>query len=279
MPDDYRHCLKLLRDGDRERYLAVLYAPQGKRPALAALYAFDVEIGRIRNLVSEPLPGEIRLQWWRDVISGERRAEGAQHPVGAALLSAIDQYALPPAAFDSYLEARIFDLYHDPIPDRGTFEGYLGETVSVFFMLAAQILNDGADPVCADVAGHAGMAAGIAGILNDLSLHRKRQQVYIPRDVLQAAGTGAETLLEGTDSDALERVVSVVVAMGKEHLAAAEVGLAGMAMKPRTAFLPLATTGARLGLAEKRGAAVATEPRSLSHLRIQWLMLRRAISM
>lgn len=60
-------------EADRDRYLSVLYAPEDKRGALATLYAFNAEIARIRDLVHEPLPGEVRLQWWRDLINGEAR--------------------------------------------------------------------------------------------------------------------------------------------------------------------------------------------------------------
>jgi hypothetical protein len=117
--------MDLLRAGDRERYLTVLFAPEDKRPALAALYAFDLETARVRDMVSEPMPGEIRLQWWREIVSGERDGEARQNPVARELVSAIDAYALPRMALANLLDARVFDLYDDPIPDRTTLEGYL----------------------------------------------------------------------------------------------------------------------------------------------------------
>src|SRR5690554_2983254 len=114
MSDGFEHCMSTLRAGDRERYLTVLFAPEDKRPALAALYAFNLETARVRDIVSEPMPGEIRLQWWREVVSGEREGEGRQHPVAAALLDAVAAYGLPPAALTRLTEARIFDIYNDP---------------------------------------------------------------------------------------------------------------------------------------------------------------------
>ncbi|MEM8539885.1 MAG: squalene/phytoene synthase family protein, partial [Pseudomonadota bacterium] len=72
--------LETLRDTDREAYLASLFLAADVREDFATLWAFNAEIERIRNLISEPVPGEIRLQWWRDVISGDRAGEGAQHP-------------------------------------------------------------------------------------------------------------------------------------------------------------------------------------------------------
>ncbi|MFZ2100637.1 MAG: squalene/phytoene synthase family protein, partial [Oricola sp.] len=157
-PEHARHCLDLLREGDRERYLTVLYAPEEKRAALAALYAFNLETARIRDLVSEPLPGEIRLQWWREVVSGEREGEGRAHPVVAALLHAADEYRLPRIALANLTEARIFDLYDDPMTDRVALEGYLGETVSALFQMSAMILDGQAGASAASAAGHAGVA-------------------------------------------------------------------------------------------------------------------------
>ncbi len=83
--NNFEHCAALVREADRDRYLATLFAPAAQRDALYALYAFNVEIARVRDLAREPMPGEIRLQWWREALSGEREGEAAAHPVAAAL--------------------------------------------------------------------------------------------------------------------------------------------------------------------------------------------------
>ncbi len=155
----------LLREGDRERYLTVLFSPEDRRAALAALYAFNLETARVRDLVSEPMPGEIRLQWWREVVTGEREGEGRQHPVGAALLDAKEAHGLSAKALANLVEARIFDLYNDPMPDRASLEGYLGETASALFQLSALILDADTGAKAAEAAGHAGVAYGISGLL------------------------------------------------------------------------------------------------------------------
>ncbi len=68
-----KYCAALVREADRDRYLATLFAPADRRGALFSLYAFDIEISRIRDVAHEPMPGEIRLQWWREVLEGEAR--------------------------------------------------------------------------------------------------------------------------------------------------------------------------------------------------------------
>ncbi|MEO1746699.1 MAG: squalene/phytoene synthase family protein, partial [Pseudomonadota bacterium] len=120
--------LPTLREASRFRYTCVLYAPAAKREALAALHVFLSEIERVRDLVSEPLPGEIRLQWWRDVIAGIRSDEARQSPAADALMGVVDRYGLSKDRFDAYLEAMTFDLYDDPMPTTADLEGFFGET-------------------------------------------------------------------------------------------------------------------------------------------------------
>src|SRR5476651_2510786 len=94
MQDAFSYCMELVRKADRDRFLAALFAPAEQRNALAALYAFNVEITRVRELAREPLPGEIRLQWWSEALNGERREEASANPVAAALLAIVERYGL-----------------------------------------------------------------------------------------------------------------------------------------------------------------------------------------
>ncbi|MDZ7822931.1 MAG: squalene/phytoene synthase family protein [Ahrensia sp.] len=154
--------LDILRQNDRDAYVSTLFVPDDKRSAIASIWAFNAEIERIPQLVSEPFLGEIRLQWWRDVCNGARSEEGGQHPVAAALLDTISKYNLPVTAFDNLCDARIFDLYNDIIPSKADFEGYLGHTRSLLFQMCAQILGGGAQS--ADASGHA--RYGLLALLN-----------------------------------------------------------------------------------------------------------------
>src|SRR5262249_16107802 len=102
------HCEALVRAADKDRFLATLFAPAEHRAALHALYACNIEIARVRELVHEPLAGEIRLQWWSDVLHGVGRGEVEANPVAAALLGAIARYRLPIELLDALIAARPF---------------------------------------------------------------------------------------------------------------------------------------------------------------------------
>src|SRR6202045_4412867 len=59
----------LVRRHDRDRFQTVLFAPAARREALFALYAFNYEIARVRESVTEPMLGRLRLEWWREIIA------------------------------------------------------------------------------------------------------------------------------------------------------------------------------------------------------------------
>ncbi|WP_127598769.1 phytoene/squalene synthase family protein [Nitratireductor alexandrii] len=263
------HVREIVRAGDPDRYLATLYAPEDKRPALFALYAFHVETARVRDLVREPLPGEIRLQWWRDAIAA---GQPTGSPVADALIAAIDAYRLPVAAFEAMLEARVFDLYDDPMPDRTTLEGYCGETGAALIQLAALVLDAETAAGQADLAGHAGCAQTMTGLLQDLSRHRARGQCYVPADLLAAVGTDREAFLSNDDDDGVGRAVAAMLALARDHFGAFLRDAPSLPASLRPAFLPLAVIEASLDRIESKGVD-APAP---SALRRHWLILRRA---
>lgn len=272
------YCMQFLRDADPDRHVSILYAPQAKRSALASLYAFNAEIARIRDLIHDPLPGEVRLQWWRDLINGTEHGAASANPVAAALLDTINTFDLPRHAFDNYCEARIFDLYDDPMPSRNDLEGYCGETASALIQLASLVLDEDAAPTHADVAGHAGVAQAIAGLLRLLPLHRRRGQIYVPADILAAVGCSPQSLLDGKDREATARAIAAMIALAEDHLAKFEAGTKELPVSLRPAYLPARLTPIYLKKLKAKGVDAANEVANISPLRRQWAMLRASIS-
>lgn len=265
-----------VRAADHDRYLSALYAPADKRNALLALYAFNAEVASVRDRIHEPLPGEVRLQWWRDVISAEGDAETG-HPIADALRATIAANHLPKTAFGNTLEARIFDLYDDPMPSRTDLEGYCGETAAALIQLAAMVLDPVAAPGFAELAGRAGCAQAITGLLLLLPLHRGRGQCFVPGDILAAAGTTPEEFVKGEGETAAERAVAAMVALAREHLNAFEKSAPALPVSLRPAFLPLALTRAYLDKMERAGSSAPSRTIALSTLHRHWLLLRHAM--
>jgi Squalene/phytoene synthase len=106
----YRHCEQLVRAQDKDRYIASLFAPAERRRYLFALYAFALEIARIKALVREPMAGMIRLQWWRDALGGSRPEEAAANPVMIALTDAGRRTGVSLGMLTTAVEARQDEL-------------------------------------------------------------------------------------------------------------------------------------------------------------------------
>jgi len=272
MNENAKECVRLVEAEDRDRAISLAFAPADRRPHLAALYAFDGETGRIRDKVSQPMPGEIRLQWWRDVLSGDGEGAAA-HPVAAALSETIERYQLPRSAFDRLLEARIFDLYDDPMPSREAFEAYAGETASTLIMLAAMILSRDQAERITEAAGHAGVAQMVVGVLRSLPMHRARGQVYFPADLLAAAGCTADDLVSGEDEPS-HRALTAMVAFGREHDRAWRRNLTDISRALRPAFLPAALAASYLDRIEQAGIATLDKRVEIGPLRKTFLYWR-----
>jgi 15-cis-phytoene synthase len=241
----------LVKAHDYDRYVATLFAPSDNREALFSLYAFDAEVSRISDLVHDPMPGEVRLQWWRDVVNGGRDGEAAGHPVASILIKTIASHNLPRSALDAYCDARIFDFYHDVMPDRTALEAHLGATQSAIIQLAAMILDPDAARGASEAAGHAGVAKGVALILRDLPRIRRRGQGFVPLSILTAAGLSQEALLGKPSAEAGKRLVEALGALASEHLQKLKTASVNLSKPIRPALAPMATIARQLRAIER----------------------------
>ena len=249
-----QHCLDLVRAGDKDRFLSSLFAPEARRPHLLALYAFNLEITRVRELVSEPRLGDIRHQWWLDTLDGIYAGEVAAHPVAEQMTTAIAAGGLPKHALRNLVLARQFDLYQDPMPSLASLEGYLGETSSTLIQMAALMLSGQST---ADAAGLGGVAYGLARVLCS-----GRARAYLPADMVQEHG----------EVDTLTRLIQ----HARARLAEARTHVVPAAVRP--AFLPVSLTDLYLDRLERRGSDALSRPLGVSQVRRQWRLWRVAAS-
>lgn len=277
--DHARACERIVHADDRDRYLATLFAPVDKRPALFALYAFAAEVARIPARVSEPLPGEIRLQWWRDALEGVRAEEARANPVYAALEEAIVRFSLPRAPLLALVEARVHDLYDDPLATVNDLEGYAGETASVLIRLASLILAEGVDPGHADAAGHGGVAYAVTGLMRAFPWHVRRGQLTVPPvETLARHGLTRDKVVAGEGGLALAAAMQDMRALARRHLAQAQAALVGAPAAIKPAFLPLALVEPALKRMERPGydpyRSVVEVPQWRRQLALWWAARR-----
>ncbi len=271
---DYAYCEDVLRRDDRDRWLASLFVPGALRPHFHALYAFSHEIARVREIVSEPLLGEIRFQWWRDALEGTGEAGAKANPVGAALLDTVARFRLPKAPLIELIDARLRDLYGDPVDSSGTLESYTEATCANLFRLAARILDE--EEVAADlgVASHAGIAYGITGLLRALPWHCARGQVFVPAEILRAQGADHDDLASGRATPAVLAALAEMRALARAHLEIFDARLRSLPEQSRPAFLPVCLCEPYLRLMEKPGYDPFKTVIELPQWRRQWILWR-----
>ena len=275
MPDAFEHCEQLVREGDKDRFLATLFAPQKYRRALYALYAFNLEVARVREVAREPMPGELRLQWWREAIAGAGERESAGHPVAAALRDAVVRYRLPPQILVELIDARAFDLYDDPMASLADLEDYAVHTSSSLIGLAARILCDGRDPGADALARHAGIAYALAGLLRALPIHAARRQLYVPGDLMQRYGASAEDVFAGKATAELRAALAELRLRARQHLAGARKLVADAPAAALPALLPAALVRPALDRMERRRYR-PFRPAEIPQWRRQWRLWRAA---
>jgi phytoene synthase len=239
---------------------------------LHALYAFNLEIARVRDLVSDPLPGEVRLQWWRDLIEGVARGEVSGYPQAAALLDTIQRFRLPSKPFLDMIEARTFDLYDDPMPSVGDLEGYCGETSSALIRFASIVLADGADPPCADCAGHAGVAYALTGLLRAFAWSCARGQVYVPEDIMRRHGLSREALLRGPATASVRATLAELRKLAWHHLNETRRRIDSVNGNVAAAFLPVALVAPYLTRMEQAGYDPYRTRVEIPQWRRQWII-------
>ena len=212
---------ELVRRHDRDRFQTALFAPAGRREALFALYAFNYEIARVREAVREPMLGQIRLQWWRDVIAAAYAGDPPRrHEVVLPLAAAIGKYGLGRADLGRLVDARERDLDPEPPPTLAALEDYADGSSAALVCLALEALGAREAPARA-VAQSVGIGYALAGLLRAMPFHARAGRCWIPID------TAARAALDPADygvlrsTPALRTAAAEIAAAAERHLKAA----------------------------------------------------------
>ena len=269
-------CTELVRAHDFARYATTLFAPVAQRRALLALYAFNVEILRVREQVSQPLPGEIRMQWWTNMLAGAGHGGVEGNPVAAELLLAIRNHRLSVGRLSRLIDEHQFDLYNDPMPTMAALEGYLGDTSSALFSLGADIAGL-QSPEIEHLARHAGLAQGIAQVIAALPLDASRRQLFVPLQLLEQHGSGMEEVFAGRQTPTLRAALDRLIGEARAHLKTALALLENAPPEVRPVFLQLSLVARDL----ERMARADTDPfvpHLTSRFRTLWTLWRASRS-
>ncbi|MDD3444808.1 MAG: phytoene/squalene synthase family protein [Zavarzinia sp.] len=204
-----------VRTHDPDRFLTAMFAPPDRREALLALYAFNFEVARVREVVSDAMIGQIRLQWWRDALTEIATGRPPrQHEVVQPLAAAIARHDLPLAVFERLIDARELDLDDQPPPDLASLFAYLDGASGALVDLALRILGVEAPAV----AHAAGIGFGLAGLLRALPFHAGADRIYLPAEAMARHGVARKDLTAGQGGAGLVALVREVAGHAANHL-------------------------------------------------------------
>ncbi len=270
------HCAGQVRAHDRDRYLTATLAPADRREALFALYAFNLEVARTREMVSEPMVGQIRLQWWREAIEGLYEGKPRAHEVVRPLAAAVERYDLSRNYFDRLIEAREFDLGEDPPATKHDLNDYTKDTSSTLMCLALEILGQSAGPAH-EAANYVGVAWGLTGLLRAVVFHARARRQYLPTDLMREAGADPADLFELRGGLALASVAQDVAGMARLALIAGREYRRDVPRAAIPALLPGTLAEMYLRRMDRLGHDLFAQPIAIGQLARQLRLLRAAL--
>jgi len=236
---------RIARAADPDRAIATLFAPAEARDDLFALYAFNAELARIADQVSEPALGAIRLQWWREAIERAAAGEATGHFVADAFGEVLARRSLSRNRIAGLIDARTFDVGETVMPDTRTLDAYLFDTTGALFALAAEIV--GAKGEKRDlVTETGGRAYGLVRVMRSVPTLAAKGRTYLAADALARHDTNPETLFRGETTSGLKTLLAemrgeaqAALKEARFHLVGAGMTGTGLDEAGRTAFLPL----------------------------------------
>ncbi|MEZ5842139.1 MAG: squalene/phytoene synthase family protein [Hyphomicrobiaceae bacterium] len=185
---------------ERDRYLAALLSPRAVRDDLIVIAAFAGEVARIPASVSEPMMGEIRLQWWRDALALEtpsgHDATPSGHPVADAMRDLIERHDLDTTALNGLLDATARMLEDRPHRTERRLSATLVAIEGALFGAAMRVCA-GRSPTAAEAAAtmFAGEAYGLARVLVEAPILAGEGRSLLPGDDIVAPTERARSCL------------------------------------------------------------------------------------
>ncbi|QJE72723.1 squalene/phytoene synthase family protein [Aerophototrophica crusticola] len=246
------YCADQVRRFDNDRFLTALFAPANRREDLFALYAFNLEVAKTREVVTEPMLGQIRLQWWRDTIDQIYAGQERRHEVVQPLGAAVRRHGLERALFDRLVDAREADLDDSAPASLDCLVNYANSTAAPLVQLASQVLGVNDAPAM-QAARHVGIAWALTGILRSVPFLARAHRTRLPADLMATHGVMENALFDGKAGPGLAAVVKEVAAVARDHLAQARALRREVPKVALPALLPATLADLYLGVLAREG--------------------------
>ncbi len=260
---EYSYCALKARKRDWDRFICTLFAPQDLREDLFAILAFNAEIARTREVVSEPMLGEIRLQWWRDALAkiyGQddigSNVDLKGHEVLNALGTVISDYDLPKRYFDTLIDVRAQDMT-DNLPENvPALRAYAHGSSVMLNELILEILcwqRSGEADLFRECIQEAGLAWALTGLVRATGSLSRCGSIMIPQSVLDECGVEKDDVLARRITPEISQAIREVCHFSWGHIDKARKSAPRKIKRCRSLLLPVTLAESFLRRIEKAG--------------------------
>ncbi|KAL0083754.1 Squalene/phytoene synthase [Phycomyces blakesleeanus] len=212
-----KYCSDSVRQGDYEAYLAVSFFPSHLRDTQLAIRAFNVEIASIRENVSNPTIGKMRMQFWKDTIDNVYKGKPPQQPIALALAESLKHTQLSSMWFKRIITERTTNLDDHQFMTIQDMETYSENTATSVLYLQLESL--GLRDVQADHAiSHMGKMMGITTFLRSFPFHLGQKRSVLPAQITAKYGISQEDLFRQGQVEGLEDAIFEVATAANDQL-------------------------------------------------------------
>lgn len=265
----YEHCRGVTRREARNFYYGLKLAPEPKRSALFAVYAW---MRRVDDEADRDGVVEAKRDALRRVREQTARALAGDPPLHAdplwpAFADTIATFPIDPAWLDAVLDGMVWDLEGGQCETRDDLDLYCYRVASTVGMICVSVwgLEPGAERTEAlELAKIRGRAFQLTNVLRDFveDYDRHPRRVYLPRESFERSGIKPHELRAWSDPGACE---AFIVGWAREAAAlyGASTGLDGMVARDCRGVLATMTRIYRglLTVIERDPARVVRGPR------------------
>lgn len=239
------YCLDLVRQYDYENFLCTLLLSNQSRPSAFAIRAFNIEVARIEDQVSDPRLGQMRMKFWEDSVEKIFANDAPKHPVALELYRASKKHKLSKRYLKRLITARADQLTSATFPNLEALEIYAENSVSSVYYLLLEA--SGVENIHADhVASHLGKAHGITNLIRSVPHNVQRKVMSLPQDILLQHNVAHEAIFRAKVTKEFKDVVFDVASRAKTHLDKARSMSKSIPKSASLLFLPAITVDSYL---------------------------------
>lgn len=207
----------MCRKHDYENFIATLLLPPGPRQSTIAVRAFNVSVAQVQDQVSQGLIGQMRMKFWSDTLEAIYQDAPPAQLVALQLHEAVRQHKLSKRWFQRLISSRENHLSSKSFQSLSNLEDYAEHSASSILYLTLESLN--VRTIESDhAASHIGRAQGIVTFLRAIPYNSRRQQVYVPIDLLVQHKVSQNDILKGIDDKRMKDLIFDVASSANAHI-------------------------------------------------------------